>query len=107
MGLVHRQSRLIADILPAAFEELDTRQLAERVMCQRKPEVSYTPLRNSVVSKVAQSLRYAKRRRFVHHGREADGYFSLAGGLTRNGADRLPASTYAAAIRQYPHPAQR
>ena len=106
MGLVHRQSRLIADILPAAFEELDTRQLAERVMCQRKPEVSYTPLRNSVVSKVAQSLRYAKRRRFVHHGREADGYFSLAGGLTRNGADRLPASTYAAAIRQYPHPAQ-
>ena len=24
-------------------------------------------------SKVAQSLRYAKRRRFVHHGREADG----------------------------------
>lgn len=76
-------------------------------MCQRKPEVSYTPLRNSVVSKVAQSLRYAKRRRFVHHGREADGYFSLAGGLTRNGADRLPASTYAAAIRQYPHPAQR
>ncbi|HET7154157.1 MAG TPA: hypothetical protein VFI87_02195, partial [Hyphomicrobiaceae bacterium] len=28
--------------------ELDTRQLAERVMCERKLEVSDTPLRNSV-----------------------------------------------------------
>ena len=39
--------------------ELDTRQLAERVMCERKLEVSDTPLRNSVVFKVVQSLRHA------------------------------------------------
>ena len=33
--------------------ELDTRQLAERVMYERKLDVSDTPLRNSVVFKVA------------------------------------------------------
>src|ERR1044072_8287154 len=45
--------------------ELDTRQLAERVMCERKLEVSDPPLRNSVVFKVVQSLRHAERRRLV------------------------------------------
>ena len=45
--------------------ELDTRQLAERVMCERKLDVSDTPLRNSVVFKVVQSLRQAERRRIV------------------------------------------
>ena len=45
--------------------ELDTRQLAERVMCERKLDVSDTPLRNSVVFKVVQSLRHAERRRIV------------------------------------------
>ena len=45
--------------------ELDTRQLAERVVCERKLEVSDTPLRNSVVFKVVQSLRHAERRRLV------------------------------------------
>jgi len=45
--------------------ELDTRQLAERVMCERKLEVSNTPLRNSVVFKVVQSLRHVERRRLV------------------------------------------
>ena len=45
--------------------ELNTRQLAERVMCERKLEVSDTPLRNSVVFKVVQSLRHAERRHAV------------------------------------------
>ena len=45
--------------------ELDTRQLAERVMCERKLDVSDTPLRNSVVFKVVQSLRHAERRKVV------------------------------------------
>lgn len=45
--------------------ELDTRQLAERVMCERKLEVSDTPLRNSVVFKVVQALRHAERRKIV------------------------------------------
>jgi len=45
--------------------ELDTRQLAERVMCERRLDVSDTPLRNSVVFKVVQSLRHAERRRIV------------------------------------------
>ena len=44
---------------------LDTRQLAERVMCERKLEVSDTPLRNSVVFRVVQSLRHAERRHAV------------------------------------------
>ena len=45
--------------------ELDTRQLAERVMCERKLDVSDTPLRNSVVFKVVQALRHAERRKLV------------------------------------------
>ena len=45
--------------------ELDTRRLAERVMCERKLDVSDTPLRNSVVFKVVQSLRHAERRGIV------------------------------------------
>jgi hypothetical protein len=45
--------------------ELDTRQLAERVMSERKLNASDTPLRNSVVFKVVQALRHAERRRLV------------------------------------------
>ena len=45
--------------------ELDTRRLAERVMCERKLDVSDAPLRNSVVFKVVQSLRHAERRGIV------------------------------------------
>ena len=45
--------------------ELDTRQLAERVMCARKLDVSDTPLRNSIVFKVVQALRHAERRQLV------------------------------------------
>ena len=45
--------------------ELNTRQLAERVMCEHKLDVSDTPLRNSVVFKVVQALRHAARRNAV------------------------------------------
>jgi hypothetical protein len=64
--------------------ELDTRQLAERVMCERKLEVSDTPLRNSVVFKVVQSLRHAERRRLVAMVEKRKGIcvWSAAGGLT-------------------------
>ncbi|MEM7529845.1 MAG: hypothetical protein AAF416_19640 [Pseudomonadota bacterium] len=44
---------------------LDTRELAERVMAEKGLDVSDTPLRNSVVYKVVQSLRHAARRRRV------------------------------------------
>ena len=44
---------------------LTTRALAERVMCERKLDASDTTLRNSVVFKVVQALRHAKRRRLV------------------------------------------
>ncbi|HEX2526449.1 MAG TPA: hypothetical protein VHL31_09145 [Geminicoccus sp.] len=44
---------------------LTTRDLAERVMCERKLDVSDTTLRNSVVFKVVQALRHAMRRRLV------------------------------------------
>jgi hypothetical protein len=70
----------IADIC----QELDTRQLAERVMCERKLEVSDTPLRNSVAFKVVQSLRHAERLRLVIMIEKKKGIcvWSAAGGLT-------------------------
>lgn len=45
--------------------EMTTRELAERVMIERDLEVSDTTLRNSVVFKVVQALRHARRRRLV------------------------------------------
>ena len=45
--------------------ELTTRELAERVMSERDLDVSDTALRNSVVFKVVQALRHAKRRKLV------------------------------------------
>jgi multidrug resistance efflux pump len=48
-----------------AGTELTTRELAERVMCERKLDVSDATLRNSVVFKVVQALRHAMRRRLV------------------------------------------
>jgi|SRR5215207_2260918 len=48
-----------------AGAELSTRELAERVMCERQLDVSDTTLRNSVVFKVVQALRQATRRRLV------------------------------------------
>lgn len=64
--------------------ELDTRQLAERVMCERKLDVSDTPLRNSVVFKVVQALRHAERRKLVAMVEKRKGIcmWSAAVGLT-------------------------
>ncbi|WP_120633663.1 hypothetical protein [Ruegeria sp. EL01] len=45
--------------------ELTTRELAERVMAERNLDISDTALRNSVVFKVVQALRHAKRRKLV------------------------------------------
>ena len=45
--------------------EMTTRELAERVMAERKLDASDTTLRNSVVFKVVQALRHAKRRKLV------------------------------------------
>jgi hypothetical protein len=45
--------------------EMTTRQLAERVMAERDLDASDTTLRNSVVFKVVQALRHAKRRKLV------------------------------------------
>ena len=58
----------IADICVRHLEvdgEMTTRQLAERVMIERKLDASDTTLRNSVVFKVVQALRHAKRRKLV------------------------------------------
>ncbi|MEO1723605.1 MAG: hypothetical protein AAFR84_14510 [Pseudomonadota bacterium] len=49
----------------AADGEMTTRALAERVMVERKLDSSDTTRRNSVVFKVVQALRHAKRRRLV------------------------------------------
>ena len=45
--------------------KLTTRELAERVMAERGLDVADATLRNSVVFKVVQALRHAKRRRLV------------------------------------------
>ena len=45
--------------------ELTTRELAERVMAERNLNISDTALRKSVVFKVVQALRHAKRRKLV------------------------------------------
>lgn len=45
--------------------EMTTRQLAERVMAERDLDATDTTLRNSVVFKVVQALRHAKRRKLV------------------------------------------
>ena len=44
---------------------MTTRELAERVMAERKLDVSDTTLRNCVVFKVLQALRHARRRKLV------------------------------------------
>ena len=64
--------------------ELDTRQLAERVMCERKLDVSDAPLRNSVVFKVVQALRHAERRKAVAYVEKRKGIciWSADTGLT-------------------------
>ena len=56
----------IADICVRHLDvdgEMTTRELAERVMAERDLEISDTALRNSVVFKVVQALRHAKRRK--------------------------------------------
>ena len=58
----------IADICARHLEvdgEMTTRELAERVMVERKLDASDTTLRNSVVFKVVQALRHARRRKLV------------------------------------------
>jgi hypothetical protein len=44
---------------------MTTRELAERVMAERAPDISDAALRTSVVFKVVQALRHAKRRKLV------------------------------------------
>src|SRR5271169_3592431 len=58
----------IADICARHLQadgELNTRDLAERVMCERNLDPTDTALRNSVVFKVVQALRHAARRKIV------------------------------------------
>ena len=57
--------------------EMTTRQLAERVMAERKLDASDRTLRNSVVFKVVQALRHAKAAQVGPDGREAQGYVRL------------------------------
>jgi hypothetical protein len=58
----------IADIAIRHLEvdgELTTREVAERVMAERKLDVSDKTLGKSVIFKVVQSLRHASRRKLV------------------------------------------
>ena len=70
-----RKARLwiFACAISKADGELNTRQLAERVMCERNLDATDAALRNSVVFKVVQALRHAARRKVGDHGREAQG----------------------------------
>ena len=58
----------IADICARHLDvdgEMTTRELAERVMVERDLKISDNALRNSVVFKVVQALRHARRRKLV------------------------------------------
>lgn len=44
---------------------LTTREMAERVIAELGLDISYSALRTSVVFKVVQALRHAKRRKLV------------------------------------------
>jgi hypothetical protein len=58
----------IGDICVSHLEvdgELTTRDLAERVMVERRLDATDATLRNSVVFKVVQALRHAARRKLV------------------------------------------
>ena len=59
--------------------EMTTRQLAERVMAERKLDASDRTLRNSVVFKVGQALRHAKRRKLVRMVEKRKGMCAWAG----------------------------
>jgi len=83
----------IADICVRHLKEdgdLNTRQLAERVMCERNLEVTDTALRNSVVFKVVQALRHAARRNAVTMARKQKGICVWAAVA---GLKPLPANT--------------
>jgi hypothetical protein len=58
----------IADICVRHLEvdgEMTTRELAKRVIAERKPDVTDTTLRNAVVFEMVRALRHAKHRRLV------------------------------------------
>ena len=66
MGSSRRaRSPTSAPTISASDGELTTRELAERVMAERDLDATDATLRNSVVFKVVQALRHAKRRRLV------------------------------------------
>lgn len=60
--------------------EMTTRELAERVMVERDLEITDTALRNSVVFKVVQALRHAKRHKFVRMVEKRQGMCVWAAG---------------------------
>lgn len=60
--------------------EMTTRELAERVMIERDLEITDTALRNSVVFKVVQALRHAKRRKLVRMVEKRQGMCVWAAG---------------------------
>lgn len=62
--------------------EMTTRELAERVMVERKLGASDTTLRNSVVFEVVQALRHAKRRKLVRIVEKRKGMCVWAAGDT-------------------------
>lgn len=63
-----------------AGAEMTTRELAERVMIERDLEITDTALRNSVVFKVVQALRHAKRRKLVRMVEKRQGMCVWAAG---------------------------
>ena len=75
----------IADICLRHLEidgEMTTRDLAERVMIERKLDATDTTLRNSVVFKVVQALRHAARRQLVRMVENRKGMCHWAAGDT-------------------------
>jgi hypothetical protein len=74
---------------------MTTRELAERVMAARKLDVAHATLRNSVVFKVVQALRHAKRHRLVRMMEKRKGMCVWAAGdaVTRRVVASSPSSS--------------
>ena len=87
----------IADICARHLDvdaEMSTRELAERVMSERDLDISDAALRNSVVFKVVQALRHARRRKLVRMVEKRKGMCIWAAGeaVTLRGVASIPST---------------
>lgn len=86
---------------------MTARELAERVMAERDLEISDSALRNSVVFKVVQALRHARRRKLVRMVEKRKGMCVWAAGDAVTARASLPLSLPRPADRHGKRPADQ